>query len=479
MPGNERAGILTGDQRVTRGGETSFGTTSQHRGTSHTQKGNNNRESDNKVDNALSDLCACDPRSLAYSSSGGGGAKAQLFNTFSSPALGLVRQVGPTRILTPIRHLELPKQSEGGTEAWQLFALFDCALACGHPTVVVDYTLQVCQDPAVVSSDPIESFLMNQAVVEMWCEEVALYLRREFFSMLETMDPASSDQHFYSKGLWIEKLLQNLQLVLTVLHHHHHHNDTNTNGRQNRGAATSTSSSTPMMMSVSMSMKGVQTTLIEEGDVNSGRKGSQVISDTLAQVGWVLEACKICNWSCAVGLFQLSKTGRYGSTQEWRQSLEKRCAYFGHNDDKKKLFIFDMMRKLGMDSNHYPFVSFIDAIKKIFLSPNRNTNTKETKVSGGSSLKLESECEIRVFLYYLMDMCCLEEESLLQSFAAHFGVTHAVLATVKIYAQLDSSLGGARGRRRGLSPGGRVHDSSKRRWVHRSHTSDRGSHGAG
>ena len=55
----------------------------------------------------MRELCSVEPKSLAT-----GGGSSRLFAKFAQA--GLTRQVGPTRILTPLRNLELPRQ--GGAD---------------------------------------------------------------------------------------------------------------------------------------------------------------------------------------------------------------------------------------------------------------------------------------------------------------------------------------------------------------------------
>ena len=119
---------------------------------------------------ALRDLCVVDPKSLAT-----GGGASRLFARFADA--GAVSQVGPTRILTPLRNLELPRR--GGTEAWRLHALLDCALEAGMGAVAVDYLDLVCRDSQAVSSDPAESFLMSESLVKDWALGLHKALKRE------------------------------------------------------------------------------------------------------------------------------------------------------------------------------------------------------------------------------------------------------------------------------------------------------------
>ena len=475
------------------------------------QKKNKKGESNNNYDAKAAafrssvelDLVVCDPRSLALS---GGGACSVLFGKFLS--CGAVKQVSPTRLLTPVRQsggLELPVREKGGEEAWHLFALFDCALEAGYPCVVVDYLLQVCLDPHLVSSNPQESFLMNRQVVETWCQDVAQYLRRAFFSMLETISPR--DDHFYAKGLWIEKVLVNLKLVLDVLHpnttpprvvettararvshdtvkgmnrlqhakgpfplhgggggmseglipilgekkrippsHAHFGRKTETERETERergafgGFHTQNNNHNNSVDSLS------------QGGANAKGKKKDPLDVVCLEVIQVLQACKICNWSYHEGLSEKEKMkGKYASLGEWKESLEKRSAVLG------KLFIQHLIEdndndasRLQMDSSFgvYPFASFVDAVKKVFLSSKQQQKEAGENQSGnatsGTPGEMESEgktkgkamAEIKVFLYYLIDMGC--SDSLVKSFATHFGLTNAECAKIKVYVQLDS-----------------------------------------
>jgi len=321
------------------------------------------------VREAFQELCVLDPKSLAS-----GGGSSRLFNKFKD--VGTVRQVGPTRILTPIRNLELPRR--GGVEAWHLYTLFDCALDFGYPTVVIDYVTQVCQDAFAVSSDPTQSFLMDQALVEVWCEEVSLYLRREFISLLETVDP--SDHTFLSKGAWIEKLLCNLELIFEVL-------------------------LLPQKEGGSIAAP------------QAPQAANIALSDCARQVSDVIRSCKTCNWSCHEGLSQLPQSGRHGSVSEWKSSLDRCKKRFGNS----KLFIQDLLSGVNLPIGSYPFTSFIDAVKKIYLQPKTSAGPRQQK---------------RVYLYYLIDIGC--PDSIINSYAAHFDLANAECAAIRAYSQLDS-----------------------------------------
>ncbi|QDZ22270.1 ELYS domain-containing protein [Chloropicon primus] len=261
------------------------------------------------------ELCIVEPKSLAT-----GGGASRLFGKFVDA--GLVRQVGPTRILTPVRNLELPRH--GGVEAWHLFALFDCALEGGFPTVILDYVVQVSLDSQAVSSDPRESFLMNQSLVEAWCEEVALYLRREFHSLVETMDPRS--QEFTHKGPWIEKVLSSLQAVFEVL--------------AKPAASSAAGDKAPAFLRCS------------------------------DQVTLVLEACKTCNWFCREGLVQMLP------------SSPRSKGRGGRSKGGKGSFIEDLLSELGLGPEVYPFGSFLDALTKIFLVDKGETSAKTGTLHG-------------------------------------------------------------------------------------------------
>ena len=337
---------------------------------------------DHRGREVASELCVAEPMSLAT-----GGGATRLFNKFLDA--DLVSQVGPTRILTPLRNLELPRH--GGVEAWHLFALFDCALEGGFPTVVLDYVSQVCQDSQAVSSDPTESFLMNQDLVETWCEEVALYLRREFHSLVETVDPRSQDQQFLSKGLWLEKVFRGLQVIVGVL------------VKEDEGS-------------------------LPAGNAARDRKGSSARSllECSAQVSLALEACRTCNWSCHAGLNQMSRTSSPAKGGLQAAAAAQARSGRGEKAGAPTSFIQDLLSQLGLASDAYPFASFLDAVKKIFLSSR----------SGEIASKAASPMEKRVFLYYLMDIGCTR--GVIGSFADHFNLSNPECSAIRAYLLLDS-----------------------------------------
>lgn len=301
----------------------------------------------------MRELCSVEPKSLAT-----GGGSSRLFAKFAQA--GLTRQVGPTRILTPLRNLELPRQ--GGAEAWHLFALFDCALEGGFPAVILDYVVQVCQDSQVVSSDPTESFLMRGNLVESWCEEVALALRREFHTLVETVDPRS--QEFLSKGLWLETVLRNLEVVFEVL-----------------------------------------------AAGGADRAASAALLDSLSQVTLALEACRTCNWYlCSEDL----------------GGLQPKPSSSGVGREHAPFFVGDLLADLGLPKDAYPFVSFVDAVKKIFLAG---------RDRGAASATKGLRAERRAFLYYLFDIGC--GEASVQNFAVQFNLASSECAAVRAYCLLD------------------------------------------
>jgi len=145
----------------------------------------------------------------------------------------------------------------------------------------------------------------------------------------------------------------------------------------------------------------------------------------------VLQACRTCNLSCSEGLARWPASGRYGSVAEWRASLQQRAAAFGPSGPR--LFVEGLLARSNLGVESYPFASFLDAAKKIFLSP----KAEGRQAGAGDSLTAEplSKNGSKVYLYYLMDLGCTG--SAVESFARRLGLSNAECAAVRCFAQLD------------------------------------------
>ena len=283
---------------------------------------------------AMAELCATDSRML-----GSEGGSSRLFRAFTDA--GAVRQVGPTRLATPLRSLELP--AEGGQEAWQIFALFDCAIDGGMPAVVVDYVMQVCRDAAAVSSDATRAFLLSERLVRTWSEDLVHYLRRELHALLETVD--SLTLPFLERALRVERASSSLASVFDTL-------VTDAEGVEGPGASLRTS------------------------------------ADHLQRVHL---ASSVCSWGWEHGVDAERINGRHPSHEEWRQEF----ITAGRSSRKGGALIEDLLGFLGLPEGAYPFRSVSDAALQLFL---RSAGSDDPESTRSTSL--------RAFAYFATDAGC-------------------------------------------------------------------------
>lgn len=175
------------------------------------------------------------------------------------------------------------------------------------------HDMQVCNDPNLMSNDPLEAVLLDGAFIVDWASKRVRAIEEGLQSSLRS--EAAFQQYATTQ---LQQELSRVNVLSAVLHALWR-----IRGTGNAAAAAAGDA------------------LTKPGTSTGGQQGATGIQAELGEVVLVQQALQIASWCVRQGLHTASPTGRYASVQEWMRAVQARR---DRRPTHQPLFLDDILR---------------------------------------------------------------------------------------------------------------------------------------
>ncbi|KAK9848099.1 hypothetical protein WJX84_012262 [Apatococcus fuscideae] len=204
--------------------------------------------------------------------------------------------------------------------------MFDYVLQHGLGYMVVDFVWEICANPTMASSDPLEAYLMDWQCLRDWSKEVLIDTRKDLQQQLAANLPSEILALAASR---LQARMTQLEPILKIL------------ASPNNDHAVATDA------------LSLQDRLVSDIDYCEGQQ---------------LQMCiKVFHLLMTLEVDLRDSAGRHGSHQEWRRTVDQRKDAAG----SQPLFLMTLLARLadqGMKAMAYPPSSLGAAVKTVFLN---------------------------------------------------------------------------------------------------------------
>ncbi|GMH35377.1 hypothetical protein BSKO_03245 [Bryopsis sp. KO-2023] len=243
--------------------------------------------------------------------------------------------------------------------AKQLFSLFDFLLENSFALYIIDYVNEVCRDPRCSSSNPVEAYVLEGSAVLDWCEGVLLSIKKAISRSFGSLKQETVICKQTTRAEGIEVILEALQGTVVY---------------------------------------------------------RDKVANALAEAEEINKSLHVVLWCMSRDFMNLEPKGPHNSYKEWK-------AAHGSSSQLRELCSSEMIARLGLSLDDYPYASAECALQNVFFD---------------ARLPLEKDAwraKSMLFGYFLLQAGFLSD---LERFRHHpFGLSVAEVALTEGYVSFD------------------------------------------